>query len=105
MTGPATNTPVNSKKLSSKEVTCLDLCARGFKDREIADTLDIALSTVRFHVNNIVRKLGARNKTHAVFLALKDGVLGKGYLQPWRHGGKSRSSTSSRSNEGGVRQS
>ena len=52
--------------LSQRERQVLDLLARGARDREIAEQLVIAERTVKKHVQNILRKLHARNRTEAV---------------------------------------
>jgi LuxR family transcriptional regulator len=68
--------------LSRKEVKCLELCASGLKDREIAAALEVTISTVRFHANNFMKKLGARQRAHAVFLAMESGLLRAEDVQP-----------------------
>jgi LuxR family maltose regulon positive regulatory protein len=52
--------------LSEREMEVLRLIAAGLSNREIADTLVIALSTVKTHVNNIYRKLDVSKRTQAV---------------------------------------
>jgi LuxR family maltose regulon positive regulatory protein len=52
--------------LSQREMEVLRLIAAGLSNREIADTLVIALSTVKTHVNNIYRKLDVSKRTQAV---------------------------------------
>ncbi len=52
--------------LSDRERDCLAFLADGRQDREIADLLGITETTVRFHVDNARRKLGARNRTQAI---------------------------------------
>ena len=52
--------------LTEREDEILRLIARGARDREIADQLFISESTVKKHVQNILRKLHARNRVEAV---------------------------------------
>lgn len=52
--------------LSDRELEVLQLIAGGLKNREIADELIVALSTVKSHVNNIYSKLGVSNRVQAV---------------------------------------
>ncbi len=52
--------------LTPREQEVLELIARGARDREIADTLVVTESTVKKHVQNILRKLHARNRAEAV---------------------------------------
>ncbi len=52
--------------LTEREDEILRLIARGARDREIADELFISESTVKKHVQNVLRKLHARNRVEAV---------------------------------------
>lgn len=56
----------DSPHLSDRERDCLAFLADGRRDREIADLLGITETTVRFHVDNARKKLGARNRTQAI---------------------------------------
>jgi len=53
-------------ELSHRERDCLAFMADGRRDKEIADRLDITEATVRFHIDNARRKLGAKNRAQAV---------------------------------------
>lgn len=68
--GPAARTAVPSEQmeitLTAREHEVLELIARGARDREIADLLVVTESTVKKHVQNILRKLHARNRAEAV---------------------------------------
>jgi len=55
--------------LTAREQDVLLLIARGLRNRQIAEELFISEVTVKAHVRNILRKLGARSRTHAVSLA------------------------------------
>jgi two-component system, NarL family, response regulator LiaR len=57
--------------LTRREVELLELMARGLGNQEIAQRLDIALPTVKFHVTNILAKLHTDNRTAAVLAALR----------------------------------
>ncbi|HEY6645087.1 MAG TPA: response regulator transcription factor [Povalibacter sp.] len=61
--------------LSPREVQVLRELARGNANREIAETLKVTESTVKAHMKSIIAKLGAKDRTHAVMLALKRGIL------------------------------
>ena len=52
--------------LSEREREVLALLARGATNQDIADALVISLGTVKSHLNHIMGKLGARNRTEAV---------------------------------------
>jgi DNA-binding CsgD family transcriptional regulator len=62
--------------LTPQEWECLRLLAQGYREAEIARLKGVAGTTIRFHLDNVVRKLGAANRTHAVALAAQLGVLG-----------------------------
>lgn len=62
-------------KLTARETEVLHLVADGRSAREIAKLLSITSRTVDEHVQAAVRKLGARNRTNAVAIALRDGVI------------------------------
>jgi DNA-binding NarL/FixJ family response regulator len=61
--------------LSAREVAVLRLIATGNANKEIAGQLCIAEDTVKSHVSNILAKLGAHDRTHAVTIALKRGII------------------------------
>jgi DNA-binding NarL/FixJ family response regulator len=58
--------PIPDDLLSKRELEVLAKIAEGWTNAEIADRLVIAESTVKSHVKNILRKLGAANRTEAV---------------------------------------
>ena len=53
----------------------LALIALGNSNKLIADKLSIADETVKGHVSSVLSKLGAHDRTHAVTLALKRGII------------------------------
>jgi DNA-binding NarL/FixJ family response regulator len=55
--------------LTPRELSVLELLREGKPNKLIARQLDMQESTVKVHVRNILRKLGAANRTHAVFVA------------------------------------
>jgi len=61
--------------LTPREVEVLKLVARGLANKEIADKLGTASGTIKMHVQNILEKLGASDRTHAVTIALERGIL------------------------------
>lgn len=64
-----------TRSLSEREKEVLSLIARGADRQEIADELTISVATVRTHVRNLLRKLGARNRAHAIALATQHGLI------------------------------
>lgn len=64
--------PGNS--LTDKEGQILNLLIKGETNNEIARELSLSPGTVRFHVSNILSKLGVNNRTEAVSFALQQGL-------------------------------
>jgi DNA-binding NarL/FixJ family response regulator len=63
------------EELSPRELEVLELVREGNKNKQIASRLGIAETTVNFHIKNIVDKLQANDRTHAVSIALRLGLL------------------------------
>ena len=61
--------------LSERELEVLALLASGRTNSEIAGALFVSTGTVKSHVNNIYRKLGARNRAEAIARARALGVV------------------------------
>ncbi len=61
--------------LTLRETEVLELVAKGLSNKEIADQIGTASGTVKMHVQNILDKLGAADRTHAVTLAIRRGIL------------------------------
>lgn len=61
--------------LTERELEVLNLLAQGMQNKEIATQLIISERTVKFHVNSIMGKLGAANRTEAVVLAAQKGLI------------------------------
>ncbi len=53
----------------------LQLIADGLENQAIANVLYVSVETVRTHVKSILRKLSSRDRTHAVAVAFRSGVL------------------------------
>ena len=62
-------------ELSSREIEVLQLIAAGNSNKEIADRLFVAEATIKSRVTNILSKLGASDRAHAVTIALKRGII------------------------------
>jgi DNA-binding NarL/FixJ family response regulator len=68
--------PVNLRQpLSQREHEVLRLIADGLENQTIANLLFVSVETIRTHVKNILRKLASRDRTHAVAVAYRSGVL------------------------------
>jgi DNA-binding NarL/FixJ family response regulator len=61
--------------LTPREIDVLRLIAAGNSNKRVADKLSIAEASVKSHVENILSKLGANDRTHAVTIALKRRII------------------------------
>jgi DNA-binding NarL/FixJ family response regulator len=61
--------------LTDRELQVLQLIRDGNRNKQIADRLSIAEVTVNFHIKNLVAKLGANDRAHAVTIAIRRGLL------------------------------
>jgi DNA-binding NarL/FixJ family response regulator len=61
--------------LTEREIDVLRLIATGNSNKQIADHLSIGEATVKSHVTNILSKLSANDRAHAVTIGLKRGII------------------------------
>jgi DNA-binding CsgD family transcriptional regulator len=61
--------------LSERELEILALLTKGLRDRDIADRLIISESTVKFHMNNVLKKLKAQTRYQALHQAIVNGLI------------------------------
>jgi DNA-binding NarL/FixJ family response regulator len=61
--------------LTARELDVLALIRDGHRNKQIADKLEISEATVNFHIKNIVDKLRANDRTHAVTIAVRRGLM------------------------------
>jgi len=66
---------LGEEELTARELEVLTLIRDGYKNKQIADQLTISENTVNFHIKNVVDKLGAKDRTHAVTIAIRRGLL------------------------------
>ena len=66
---------VGDDELTARELEVLRLIRDGSKNKEIAARLEISEATVNFHIKNLVSKLQANDRTHAVMIAIRRGML------------------------------
>jgi DNA-binding NarL/FixJ family response regulator len=61
--------------LTGRELEVLRLIRDGYRNKQIADQLFISENTVNFHIKNLMEKLRANDRTHAVTIALRRGLM------------------------------
>jgi len=66
---------LGDEDLTTRELEVLRFIRDGYRNKQIADQLAIAETTVNFHIKNLVDKLGANDRTHAVTIAVRRGLL------------------------------
>jgi DNA-binding NarL/FixJ family response regulator len=67
---------LNDEALTLREVDVLRLIAEGNSNKQIAERLSMSQDTIKGYVRNILTKLGATDRTHAVTIGLKRGIIG-----------------------------
>jgi DNA-binding NarL/FixJ family response regulator len=66
---------MGGETLSAREIEVLRLVSDGNRNRDIAERLFITEETVKAHVKHIMEKLSARDRTQAVAIALRRGII------------------------------
>lgn len=66
---------VGEETLTSREVSILSALAQGWENKRIASGLGISAETVKSHLARIFEKIGARNRTEAINIALRRGLV------------------------------
>jgi len=72
---PATPQVESTKNLTEREIELLQLVANGLSNKAVAKQLSISENTVKYHLKNILQKLGVQNRTEAVTYAIRTGLL------------------------------
>lgn len=67
--------PSTIETLSPKELEVLGLMASGCSNKEISEALHKSEGTIKNHVSNLLSKLGVRDRTRAVLVAIEKGIL------------------------------
>ncbi|MGN6223744.1 LuxR C-terminal-related transcriptional regulator [Pseudoxanthomonas sp.] len=68
---------LGEETLTARERRILELLAEGLENKRIGTQLDISPETVKSHLTRIFEKLGARNRTEAIRIATRRGLLGQ----------------------------
>lgn len=66
---------LGEEALTARELSILSALAQGWENKRIANTLGISAETVKSHVARIFEKIGARNRTEAIHIALRRGLV------------------------------
>ncbi len=66
---------MSDEDLTEREVEVLRHVAEGRRNRDIAEKLFISEETVKVHVKHIMDKLGAADRTQAVAIAIRRGII------------------------------
>lgn len=61
--------------LTTREADILSLIAAGYSNKDVGDATGISESTVKVHVRHIMQKLGASDRTEAVVIAIRRGII------------------------------
>lgn len=62
-------------QLSSRELEVLAFVAKGLSNKEIGAALDVAEGTIKVHLKNILAKLNVSDRTQAILVAVKRGII------------------------------
>ncbi len=65
----------NNIHVTRREVESLSLTGMGFSNQEAAKKLGVSINTFRNHIWNIMQKLGANSRAHAIVLAVQNGII------------------------------
>lgn len=65
----------NNIHVTQRELETLALVGMGLSNDEVAEKLGVKINTVRNHVWNLMQKLGANSRAHAIVLAVQNGII------------------------------
>jgi DNA-binding NarL/FixJ family response regulator len=68
------------EKLTPKEIAIFDYLKEGYENHEIAKKIFVSKNTVKSHISHMMHKMNARNRTHLVYLASKQGLIKEAQL-------------------------
>ncbi|WP_313683579.1 LuxR family transcriptional regulator [Pantoea sp.] len=66
---------VSNNALSSREAEILYWCSKGMTYVEVSDVLGLSVSTIKFHMKNVVKKMGVKNAKHAISLGNELNII------------------------------
>ncbi len=62
------------ENLSNQEIKVIQEIVRGRNNSEISEIMHISIHTVKAHISSILRKLNAKNRANAVYIAYKNNI-------------------------------
>ena len=65
----------NNIHITKRELEALALIGMGLKNNEVAEKMGVSVNTVRNHIWNVMQKLGASSRAHAIVLAVQNGII------------------------------
>jgi DNA-binding CsgD family transcriptional regulator len=74
--GQGKSSSEDRQRLTPREWDCLRMLAQGYREAEVAELLAISKSTLRFHIENVVRKFECKTRTQAIAIVAQLGLLG-----------------------------
>ena len=66
---------INDETLTEREIQVLQAIAQGNSNKQVAEKLNVSMETVKGHIKVILAKLDAKDRTHAVTIAIRRGVM------------------------------
>jgi DNA-binding NarL/FixJ family response regulator len=66
---------MSDEPLTPREIEVLRQIAGGNRNRDIGDRLSISEETVKVHIKHLMDKLGARDRTQAIAIAVRRGII------------------------------
>lgn len=63
------------EKLTEQENIIMQQIVKGYNNTQISKSIFISVHTVKAHISSIFRKLGAKNRANAVYIALKNNIV------------------------------
>ncbi len=66
---------VGTMLFTKRELEIMGYICKGFTDKEIARTLFVSLGTVKFHLTNIFKKTGVKNRTQLILFCIQNDYL------------------------------
>ncbi len=65
----------NNIHITKRELEAFALVGMGLSNNEVAEKLDVSINTVRNHIWNLMQKLGANSRAHAIVLTVQNGIF------------------------------